>query len=41
MYFILSGIKTKFLFTITLDFDIHTLGEAPYGIRRIGRLINR
>jgi hypothetical protein len=35
----MSEIKTEFLFTITLEFDIHILGDTPYGIRRIGRLI--
>lgn len=31
-------IKTEFLFTIDLDFEISVLGETPYGIRRIARL---
>ena len=35
----MSEIKTEFLFTITLEFDIHILGDTPYGTRRIGRLI--
>jgi hypothetical protein len=35
----MSEIKTEFLFTITLEFDIHILGDTPHGIRRIGRLI--
>jgi Protein of unknown function (DUF3237) len=35
----MSQIRTEFLFTITLEFDIHILGDTPYGIRRIGRLI--
>jgi len=34
----MSEIKTEFLFTINLEFDIHILGNAPYGARRIGRL---
>jgi hypothetical protein len=34
----MSEIKTEFLFAITLDFDIHILGDTPHGIRRIGRL---
>ena len=34
----MSEIKTEFLFTITLEFDIHILGDTPCGIRRIGRL---
>jgi Protein of unknown function (DUF3237) len=32
-------IKTEFLFTIDLDFEITVLGETPYGIRRVARLI--
>ena len=31
-------IKTEFLFSMDLDFEIHVLGETPYGIRRIARL---
>src|SRR5262249_41723182 len=31
-------IKTEFLFTIELDFEITVLGDTPYGIRRIARL---
>jgi Protein of unknown function (DUF3237) len=31
-------IKTEFLFTIDLDFEIFVLGETPYGMRRIARL---
>ncbi|WGR94490.1 DUF3237 family protein [Bradyrhizobium sp. ISRA443] len=31
-------IKTEFLFTIDLDFEISILGDTPYGIRRIARL---
>jgi hypothetical protein len=31
-------LKTEFLFTIELDFDIAVLGNTPYGIRRIARL---
>ena len=34
----MSDVKTEFLFTIALEFDIHILGDTPYGIRRIGRL---
>jgi hypothetical protein len=34
----MSEIKTEFLFTITLEFDIHILGDTPYGFRRVGRL---
>ncbi len=34
----MSEIKTEFLFTIDLDFEICILGETPYGIRRIARL---
>ena len=33
----MSEIKTEFLFTIVLEFDIHILGDTPYGIRRIAR----
>jgi hypothetical protein len=35
----MSEIKTEFLFTIALEFDIHILGDTPYDIRRIARLI--
>jgi len=31
-------IKTEFLFTIALDFEVSVLGDTPYGIRRIARL---
>ena len=34
----MSEIKTEFLFTIDLDFEISVLGETPHGIRRIARL---
>jgi hypothetical protein len=34
----MSEIKTEFLFTINLEFDIHILGDTPYGTRRIARL---
>src|SRR6266700_3194490 len=37
--FPMSEIKTEFLFTINLEFDIHILGDTPYGTRRIARLI--
>ena len=30
-------IKTEFLFTLSLEFDINILGDTPYGIRRIAR----
>ena len=30
--------QTDFLFTITLEFDIHILGDTPYGVRRIAGL---
>jgi Protein of unknown function (DUF3237) len=33
----MSEIKTEFLCTIALEFDMHILGETPYGIRRIAR----
>jgi hypothetical protein len=36
---LMPEIKTEFLFTIDLDFEITVLGETPYGIRRVGRLI--
>ena len=32
-------IKTEFLFTLALEFDINILGDTPYGIRRIARNI--
>ena len=32
-------IKTEFLFTLALEFDINILGDTPYGIRRIARHI--
>jgi hypothetical protein len=31
-------IKTEFLFTIDLDFEISALGDTPYGMRRIATL---
>jgi hypothetical protein len=31
-------IKTEFLFTMALEFEISVLGETPYGVRRIARL---
>ena len=34
----MSEIKTEFLFTMNLEFDIHILGDTPYGTRRIGPL---
>ena len=34
----MAEIKTEFLFTIDLDFEIFVLGETPYGVRRIARL---
>jgi len=34
----MSEIKTEFLFRIALEFDVHILGDTPYGIRRIARL---
>ena len=32
------GIKTEFLFTITLEVEVFNLGDTPYGSRRIFRL---
>ena len=34
----MSEIKTKFLFSISLEFDISILGDPPYGLRRILKL---
>jgi Protein of unknown function (DUF3237) len=31
-------IKTSFLFTIELEFEISFLGDTPYGVRRISKL---
>ena len=31
-------IKTEFLFTIALEWQVLTLGDTPYGARRIGHL---
>jgi len=31
-------IKTEFLFTLELDFEIAVLGDTPQGVRRIARL---
>ncbi len=31
-------IKTEFLFTMALEFEISVLGNTPYGVRRIARL---
>jgi hypothetical protein len=33
----MAEIKTEFLFTLSLEFDINILGDTPYGIRRIAR----
>ena len=33
----MSAIKTEFLFTLFLEFDMQVLGEVPLGIRRIAR----
>ena len=33
----MSEIKTQYLFTLSLEFDINILGDTPYGIRRIAR----
>jgi hypothetical protein len=34
----MAEIKTEFLFTIALDFEVSILGDTPYGVRRIARL---
>jgi hypothetical protein len=34
----MTEIKTEFLFTLNLEFDLHILGDTPYGTRRIARL---
>jgi hypothetical protein len=31
-------IKTEFLLTMSLEFEISVLGDTPYGVRRIARL---
>jgi Protein of unknown function (DUF3237) len=31
-------IKTEFLFTMDLEFEVSILGNTPYGVRRIARL---
>jgi hypothetical protein len=31
-------IKTEFLFTMALEFEVSILGNTPYGVRRIARL---
>jgi hypothetical protein len=36
----MSEIKTEFLFTLNLEFDVDILGDTPHGTRRIARLTN-
>ncbi len=34
----MTEIKTEFLFTMALEFEVSILGNTPYGVRRIARL---
>ena len=36
----MAEIRTEFLFTLALEFDINILGDTPYGIRRIARHVS-